>query len=41
MHVSYVCSARDVFWPWFVLGTRELAIVKKKGKIYGNPMKVM
>lgn len=35
-----VLCARDILRPWFVLGTRELTIVKKKGKIYGNPVKV-
>lgn len=40
VHVSCVYSARDILRPWFVLGTRELTIVKKKGKICGNPVKV-
>lgn len=40
MHVFCVCSPRDILRPWFVLGTQELTIVKKKGKIYVNPVKV-
>lgn len=27
VHVSCVCDARDILWPWFVLGTRKLTIV--------------
>lgn len=30
------CSALDIWWPWFVLGTVKLGHLKEAAKIVGN-----